>query len=141
MARTKRIKREFDDEIAQHVWNYYNKFGTRTPWSKRSLSDNAIEEIDIHYPSARIIITPFYQNTTKPTPLVRNLIGKRGRIVKELQNQIREWYWRNDQIEWEITILVLWHEAGNWEMFKKEATSDAWRDGSPYLNEEKEEEA
>ena len=138
MARTKRIKRKFDDEIAQHVWDYYNEFGT--PWSERSLSDNAIEEIDIHYPSARIIITPFYQTTTKPTPLVRNLIGRRGRIVKELQNQIREWYWRNDQIEWEIEILVLWHEADNWEMFKKEATSDAWRDGSPYINEKRKKE-
>ncbi len=129
--RIKPIRRKFDDEIAQHVWNYYHKFGA--PWSERSLSDNAIEEIDIHYPSARIMITPFYRTTTRPTGWVSQLIGRRGRIVKELKNQINQWYWRNDQLEWEIEILLNWQQADNWKMFKDEATSDAWRDSSPSL--------
>lgn len=125
------IRRNFDDEIAQHVWNYYHKLGA--PWSDRSLSDNAIEEIDIHYPSASILITPFYRTTTRPTTYVSQLIGRRGRIVKELQNQIQQWYWRNDELQWQVQILLNWHQAANWEMFKDEATSDAWRDSYPYL--------
>tara|TARA_B100001250_G_scaffold411244_1_gene439468 strand:- start:874 stop:1326 length:453 start_codon:yes stop_codon:yes gene_type:complete len=125
------IRRKFDDEIAQHVWDYYHKFGP--PWSERSLSDNAIEEIDIHYPSASIMITPFYRTTTKPAKLMGNLIGRRGKVVKELKNQINQWYWRNDQLEWEIQILLQWDQADIWKMFKDESTSDAWRDGYPYL--------
>ena len=131
VRRVKPIKRKFDDEIAQYVWDYYHKFGQ--PWSSRSLSDNAIEEIDIHYPSATVMITPFYRTVTKTTSWIGGLIGKRGKIINKLKDDLNSWFWRTDDLEWQVHLLCKWGQADNWKAFKDEATSDDWKDSYPYL--------
>jgi len=124
-----KIRRFFNDPIAQIIWNYYSREWTKSKtlgWV--GVADNSIFDIDVHYPSAMIYITPIFNIHNKPINVGR-LIGRRGKYIIPLCESIQNTWIRTDNYKWNLQILMNQKEVDIWESFKKSsvASDDRWR--------------